>query len=118
MLRGAQVPLIYSPVYVFVPSSSSYLWAVIALLSKDVRSSLPYQATVGDISLHSRSLWTPPPVFSNSGMLPYVNQAVGYKSLSRDLLSAQVGESASSWSNSAFGLSHPCGEREQPAGEA
>lgn len=61
MLRGAQVPLIYSPVYVFVPSSSSRLWAVIALLSKGVRSSLPYQATVGDFSLHSRSLWDPPP---------------------------------------------------------
>lgn len=40
VLRGPQVPLIYSPVYVFVPSSSSYLWAVIALLSKDVCSSL------------------------------------------------------------------------------
>lgn len=40
VLRGPQVPLIYSPVNVFVPSSSSYLWAVIALLSKDVCSSL------------------------------------------------------------------------------
>lgn len=67
----------------------------LALLSEDVRSSLPYQAIVGDLSLHSRSLWTPL-IFSTSGILPYVNQgkALGYKSLSRDLLSAQVGESA------------------------
>lgn len=37
-----------------------------------------------------------PPIFSTSAMLPSVNQGktLGYKSLSRDLLSAQVSESA------------------------
>lgn len=38
----------------------------------------------------------PPPIFSTSAMLPSVNQGktLGYKSLSRDLLSVQASESA------------------------